>query len=212
VRDEPIADSRTFWDKAAPGYAKSPIKDEASYEKTLVRTRAHFSRDDDVLELGCGTGTTALKLADDARHILATDISAKMIEIAQAKARDQSIANVEFVTATADDRDLDGRTFDAVLAFNVLHLLDDLDATLRRIAVLVRPGGLFISKTVCLAGQRWYMKPMVSVMQAFGKAPYVRFLGLDELDQAIASAGFDIIETADDPGKLPRRFIVARRR
>ncbi len=207
-----MAGSRTFWDKAAAGYAKSPIKDEASYERTLARTRAHLSRDDDVLELGCGTGTTALKLADGARHILATDISAKMIEIAESKAREQSISNVEFVVATADDVRLDGRTFDAVLAFNMLHLLDDLEATLQRVAVLVRPGGLFISKTVCLAGQRWYMKPMVSVMQAFGKAPYVRFLGIDELDGAVENAGFEIIETGVDPGKMSRRFIVARRR
>lgn len=201
-----------FWDNAAPKYAKSPIKDQQSYEKTLERTRAHLSSDDNVLEIGCGTGTTALKLADAAGHILASDISPKMIEIAEGKARHQAITNVNFLAAAADDPRLDGRAFDAVLAFNVLHLLKDLDTTLKRIAALVKPGGLFISKTVCLGGARWYMKPMISVMQAFGKAPYVRFLANDELDALIEAADFEIIEASDDPGKFPRRFVIARRR
>lgn len=203
--------SARFWDKIARGYAKKPVSDVASYEKTLDLTRARLSSGDDVLEIGCGTGTTALKLADAARHILATDISPQMIRIGEGKARQAGIANVDFLAATVEDTRLDGRRFDAVLAFNLLHLVDDLDEALRRVASLVKSGGHFISKTVCLEGQGWYFKPMISVMQVFGKAPYVNFLTIDRLERAIESAGFEILETGDYPAKPPSRLVVARK-
>ena len=197
-----------FWDKIAPGYAKQPIKDVASYEKTLERTRAYLGRNDEVLEIGCGTGTTALRLAPDVRRITASDVSPVMIEIAEGKARDERAANIDFFAGTVDDRRFDGRTFDAVLAFSLLHLVGDLPATLARVAALVKPGGHFVSKTVYLEGQGWYFKPMIRVMQAVGKAPFVAFLSRDGLEQAIRDAGFEIVETEDYPARPPRRFIV----
>lgn len=211
ARSDPANANPAFWDKTARGYAKRPIKDVASYETTLARVRAHLSADHEVLEIGCGTGTTALKLADAARRIVATDVSPQMIRIAQGKADDQKVTKVDFLAMTVDDPGLDGRRFDAVLAFNLLHLIEDLDQALARTAELIKPGGLFISKTVCLKRQGWYLKPVISVMQAFGKAPFVHFLAIDELEDAVRNAGFEIIETGDYPAKPPSRFIVARK-
>jgi ubiquinone/menaquinone biosynthesis C-methylase UbiE len=74
-----------FWDKAARKYAASPIDDEAGFERTLARTRALIAPGVRALELGCGTGTAALRLADAAESYLATDISERMIAIAQEK-------------------------------------------------------------------------------------------------------------------------------
>ena len=56
------ADAR-FWDRIARKYAADPIKDMDGYARTVDRTRHHLRSTDTVLELGCGTGTTALKLA-----------------------------------------------------------------------------------------------------------------------------------------------------
>ena len=56
------ADAR-FWDKSARKYAAAPIKDMEGYDRTVDRTRQLLRDTDTVLELGCGTGTTALKLA-----------------------------------------------------------------------------------------------------------------------------------------------------
>jgi len=74
-----------FWDRAARKYAASPIDDEAGFERTLARTRALMPPDARVLELGCGTGTAALRLADSVKSHVGTDISAGMIAIAQEK-------------------------------------------------------------------------------------------------------------------------------
>jgi ubiquinone/menaquinone biosynthesis C-methylase UbiE len=203
--------SEKFWDKAAPNYAKSTIRDMVSYDQTMDRTRAHLKPDHRALELGCGTGTTALRLADGVRHLTATDISSQMIAIAQTKARDQGVENVTFRhAALSDSADPDG-PFDVVMGFNLLHLLDDLPSALGDIADMVKPGGLFISKSGCIGEKTFYLRPVVAVMQMLGKAPYFSSLKISDLEGLISGAGFSIIETHTFPGMVANRFIVARK-
>ena len=209
-----MQNAAVFWDKVAEKYAKSPISDMESYTYTLERTRSYLKRDDHVLEIGCGTGSTALLLAGDVRQITASDLSANMIAVGVRKAREQGIANVEFVTAGLSESKLDGGAYDAILALNILHLLEDLPAAARRINGLLKPGGIFISKTVCSFGAGTplkfrLMKLILPLMQMIGKAPYVNFMQSVELENIISSAGFKIIETGDYPP--PSRYIVARK-
>src|SRR5690606_31668869 len=77
------SDDARFWDRAARKYARDPIKDMIGYERTLDRTVQLLRASDVVLELGCGTGTTALKLAPHVARIVAADVSQEMIAIAQ---------------------------------------------------------------------------------------------------------------------------------
>ncbi|WP_371171466.1 class I SAM-dependent methyltransferase [Aliiroseovarius sp. 2305UL8-7] len=207
--------SAKFWDDAAPKYAKTPIKDEESYRYTLERTRSYLGAQDYILEIGSGTGSTAMDLAPNVAHITATDISPKMIEIGQKKAKAHGIENVSFQVASAALRDIDG-PFDAVLAHNVLHLVDDLPSTLGRAHALLKPGGTFVSKTFCKPrgfGPAIYyaMCLALPVMKLLGKAPNVLFLAIEELEGAITAQGFEIIESGSYPAKELRRYIVARR-
>lgn len=210
--------SQAFWDRQAERYARSPVSDEAAYAATLARVRSHLKTSDRVLELGCGTGTTALKLADAAAHITATDISGEMVRIGQDKAAAQGVTNVSFLRGAAGDTALAGNgPFDVVMAFNLLHLIEDLPETLARIAPLVKPGGLFISKSICRpepgdTGFRFRAIRMVlPVMQLLGKAPFVAFRSIAEFEAAITAAGFTILETGNYPARPPSRFVVARK-
>jgi 2-polyprenyl-3-methyl-5-hydroxy-6-metoxy-1,4-benzoquinol methylase len=200
-----------FWDRLATGYAKKPVPDEAAYEKTLERVRAHLAPNAHVLELGCGTGTTALKLAASAREILATDYSAKMLAIAEAKARAEGVSNVSFRRCTLDDQALGRESFDVVMGMNLFHLLDDIPARFRRIHELVRPGGLFISKTPCIGDQGFFMRLVLPVLRAVGIAPYVNFVTERSLTADIVGAGFAIEETGMYPKKGRCYFVVARK-
>ncbi|MEZ5716883.1 MAG: class I SAM-dependent methyltransferase, partial [Paracoccaceae bacterium] len=112
-----------FWDGVAEKYAKSPIGDMDAYEATLTRVRSYLRPTDAVLEIGCGTGTTALKLAPFAGRYLASDISTAMIGIGRDKAAAEGVRNLGFATAPAETPP-EG-SFDAVLSFNLLHLVDD---------------------------------------------------------------------------------------
>jgi len=79
-----------FWDNAAEKYSKDPIADMEGYTYTLERTRSYLSVTDHVLELGCGTGSTALELAGSVAKITASDIAPKMIQIAKEKAEKEA--------------------------------------------------------------------------------------------------------------------------
>ncbi|MGH0033824.1 MAG: class I SAM-dependent methyltransferase [Myxococcota bacterium] len=199
-----------FWDVRADKYAKRPVKDEQSYRWTLDRTRSHLSAGDEVLEVGCGTGTTALGLAASVGRITASDVSSRMVEIASEKAATQKVENVRFVNATLFDDALGEHPFDAVLAFNLLHLLEDLPGAVRRVHRLLKPGGLFISKTVCLAEQSRLWGVPLAAMRLLGLAPYVRCLTIAELEEVVTGAGFEILETGDRPPSPPSHFVVAR--
>ena len=207
-----------FWDGVAAKYAKSPISDMDAYTYSLDRTRSYLTPDDRVLEVGCGTGSTALLLAENAGHITASDLSANMIRIAEGKARDQGVANVSFVTADVMDDALGigSEPYDVVMALNLLHLLRDLPGTIGRIHGLLKPGGLFISKTICPFGKAMplkyrFLKLLVPVMQLVGKAPYVNFMTIETLEDAITAGGFKIIETGNYPASPPSRYVVARK-
>jgi ubiquinone/menaquinone biosynthesis C-methylase UbiE len=210
----PAARKARFWDRIAAKYAADPIADIAGYEATLRRVQGLLSADQDVLEIGCGTGSIALRLAPFTRRLLATDVSAGMIAIARDKLAAQPVPQLSFAVADADAPVAGLGEYDAVLAFNVLHLVTDLDQALGLAVQALRPGGLLISKTACIPE----MNPLIPylalpVMRAIGKAPHVLCFEADALRSAITRQGMDIVsvERHGTGAKDFRVFIVARK-
>ncbi|RJE88192.1 class I SAM-dependent methyltransferase [Paracoccus onubensis] len=205
----------SFWDRTSRKYAKSAIADQAGYERSLDRTRALLEPEDRVLELGCGTGTTALRLAGDVESYLATDISAGMIAIANEKSAADPISGLVFRIAAVETVAPDAAGFDAILGFNYLHLVRDLSDTLRCIRALLVADGFFISKTPCVGD----MNPLIGfallpAMRMVGKAPYANVFKAAELNRHIQDAGFDILvsESHATGRRDARPYIVARKR
>lgn len=219
MADFSSADAR-FWNRLSRRYATSPVADPAGWERSLERTRGLLGANSRVLELGCGTGSTALRLAGSVDHYLATDISREMIVIANEKlaaerAAGRPLPSLSFRTATVETLSAEDGRFDAVLGFNYLHLVRDLPATLLRIHTLLGQGGLFVSKTPCLGDMnplvRWVALPL---MRSVGKAPHTLAFDMAELRRRIEEAGFDVVasEIHASGGPEPRPYIVARRR
>ncbi len=209
-----VSDAR-FWDLASRKYALGAISDQLGYERTLDRTLALIGASDRVLELGCGTGTTALKLAGAVQDYLATDFSSGMIEIAKEKQAASPIAALSFRTATAETLALEAGRFNVVLGFNYLHLVRDLPGTLHCIHALLDPKGLFISKTPCVGDMNALIGfALLPAMRAIGKAPYAGIFRAEELSRQISAAGFEIlaVERHAMKGNDYRPYIVARRR
>jgi ubiquinone/menaquinone biosynthesis C-methylase UbiE len=202
-----------FWNRAAQKYARHPIKDMAGYERTIDRTRHYLEGANVALEIGCGTGTTALKLAPHVPRLIGTDVSAEMVAIATEKAAQANCRNLEFSVAALDDVPAADGTFDAILALNVLHLVAQRPDALAKISRLLKPGGLFISKTPCLSEMNPLIRLAVPVMRVIGKAPYVEVFSAAKLEGEMVAAGFTIVERARHGSgrKDPRIFIVARK-
>ena len=203
-----------FWDRIARKYAADPIADMAGYEATLRRVQGLLTMEQEVLEIGCGTGSTALRLAPFTGRLLATDVSSGMIAIAREKLAAQPLPQLSFAVADADAPMARPGEYDAVLAFNLLHLVTDLDRALALATQALRPGGLLISKTACVAEMnpliRWLAIP---VMQAIGKAPHVLSFDAATLQSAIVRQGMHIVsvERHGTGRKDFRVFIVARK-
>jgi ubiquinone/menaquinone biosynthesis C-methylase UbiE len=202
-----------FWDRIARKYAKDTIKDMPGYERSLERTRSLLGGSHHVLEIGCGTGTTALRLAPFVSRLVATDVSSEMIAIAREKAAAQASRNTEFAVATSEHAPGPDNSQDAVLAFNLLHLVADLPATLADIRRVLKPGGLFISKTACLSEMNPLIRLAVPVMRAIGKAPYVSVFSGPDLEAKVKAAGFSIIgrERHGSGRKDARIYIIAQK-
>lgn len=194
----------------AKRYAKTPIADMVAYERKLKITQGYFTPDMRVLEIGCGTGTTALVHAPYVKHILATDISKNMIAIAREKAAAEGVENVTFEVTSTDDLRMVANTFDMVMAHSFLHLIDNRVDTIARVFDTLKPGGIFITSTACLADGLAHMKPMLWVGNKLGLLPYVEFFTADTLEQEFTDAGF-VLEQKWRPSDKQAVFMVLRK-
>ena len=202
--------SAKFWDKIAERYAKQPIADEAAYQKKLEVTRGYFRPDMDVLEFGCGTGSTAIVHGPHVRHIRAIDISANMLEIAQAKADEQNIDNITFEQATIEDISVAEQSLDMVLGLSILHLLADKEAAIAKVHTMLKPGGLFVTSTACLGDTMSWFKLIVPVGKLLGLMPLVQVFTVKDLEKSLTDAGFTI-DYQWQPSQDKAVFIVAKK-
>ena len=196
-----MAESDKFWDKTAERYAKSPVSDAATYQKKLAETQSFFTPNMRILEFGCGTGTTAVQHAPHVQHIDAIDISENMLEIGRGKAREAGVENITFTRGTLTEFNADTATLDAVLGLNVIHLLPDRQAVIAEVVRILKPGGIFVSSTVCLGNSYLrFIKLAVPLGKLLGLMPDVFVLTEAELASEVTNAGF-VIERQWHHGK-----------
>ena len=99
-----------------------------------------------VLELGCGTGEDAVRLAARGVQVVATDVSPAMIEIARDKARrTRQAAHIEFHCQAMEDLALGERKFDGVLSnFGAINCARNLPSLVANVASHLAPGARLI--------------------------------------------------------------------
>jgi SAM-dependent methyltransferase len=96
-----------------------------------------------ILELGCGTGNDAARLAGEGYTVTAIDLSGEAIGQARAKFG----STVRFMVADMTQRlPLPDEGFDAVMSNVAMHMFPDAvtRAVFAEVERLVRPGGLFV--------------------------------------------------------------------
>ena len=95
-----------------------------------------------VADLGCGTGSLAVLLADEGYAVDGVDFSPEMVRRARAKAGD--LAGVCFVEADAAAPPLEPAAYDVVLSRHVLWAMPSPEEALRRWVDLLVPGGRLV--------------------------------------------------------------------
>ena len=199
-----------FWDRIADRYYRKPIAEPEIYREKLRLTRELLDADARLLELGCGTGGTAVAHAPHVARVHAVDISERMLELGRAQARREGVDNIVFERADIADFDAPRSAYDAVLGLSVLHLVDDRDETIANVHRMLRPGGVFVSSTVCLRDVAPWFALVAPLGRALGLFPLVRAFTGHELVTSLERAGFEI-ERRWLPGKRQALFVVARK-
>jgi len=183
------------WNKLGKTFDRTAVLFHQSHVLTLENTRRYLRADDVVLDFGCATGEIEMELARGVRSIHGIDISPVMIEQALGKAAEQQLNNVSFQTGTIFEPELAVSTYDVVLAFNILHFMNDRIQVLNQISLLLKPGGLFISVSPCM-GDSLDHGLLVRFMNLFIGIPFIDFFTARELKHDIESTGFEILEQA----------------
>ena len=199
-----------FWNRIANRYAKKTVPDQQIYEAKLTKTNSFLRPTDHVLEIGCGTGTTAIHHAPSVAHVRATDISERMIEIARSKARAAEVQNIDFEMTSVEKLNAAPNSFDVILAHSILHLVPRVDRALVQLHQMLEPGGLLISSTPCIRDVFPLFRYLGPLGCALGVLPRVNVFGEAELDRWLSAAGFSI-EERWRPRQKSGVYIVARK-
>ena len=216
-------DSRAakIWDKYAESYSKSKIDDVEAYEKKLEVTQTYMDKSmKDIVEIGCGTGGTALKHSPYVGSYLATDISPNMIAIANQRKEESDVStkdNVEYRVESIDTlhSKLRPGSQDMVLGLSILHLLPNRLEEMKKISSWIKPGGYFVTSTICAADMGWMTKTLfksvLPVATYLGMVPTVCAVSRDQLKQDMTSCGFNIVHEWQ-PKKDAAVFLIGQKK
>ena len=156
---------RTFWDERPCNIRHSDKEigtreyfEDVTRRKYFVESHipafARFEtyKGKDVLEVGCGIGTAAQSFMEAGATYTGIDISPRSVDIARQRARVFALDG-KFLVADVQKNDFVDGSFDLVYSFGVLHHIPNLDAALRNIRDVLKPGGEF--KLMMYAEDSW---------------------------------------------------------
>ena len=98
----------------------------------------------DIADIGCGTGSLAVLLAEEGRDVTGLDLSPQMIAIAERKAAALREHRPVFLLDDAANPSLPKGAFDAVVARHILFMLPRPEDVVARWVDLLRPGGVLV--------------------------------------------------------------------
>jgi 2-polyprenyl-6-hydroxyphenyl methylase/3-demethylubiquinone-9 3-methyltransferase len=197
--------SAEWWDPTGPF---RPLHRLNPVRLTYIRDRAaaHFGPDSQsiapfagltALDIGCGGGLVAEPLARMGATVTAVDADPVAIEAARLHAASRKV-DVDYQVGSSDELAAAGRTFDLVLALEIVEHVADRDEFLSTLGALVAPGGLLILSTL--------NRTLKSLVLGVGMAEHVlrwvepgthdwrKFVKPSELARGLRGIGFGVAD------------------
>jgi len=139
--------------------------------------------DDDVLDLGAGTGYFTLPAAKMTQGtIYALDVESQMLGVLMERTDEEALMNVQFVQGVIEDIPMDPEKVDKAIASFVLHEVEPLSKGLEEIKRVLKPSG----RCLCI---EWEKKPMEQ------GPPLEHRIHSDDMKKAFEEHGFSVIST-----------------
>lgn len=159
-----------------------------------------ISASDSVLECACGTGLLSKVIAPRCKTLIATDFSANMLKIARRKCK--NFPNAEFKQENIMHLGYSDASFDAVVAANVIHLLDEPYTALGELYRVCRKGGKIVIPTYINKTDNGGSNILSGALANLGVA-FKREFTLDSYKEFFADAGYRNVRYILCSGKIP---------
>ncbi len=170
-----------FWGNSEQGTKWLTYEDQLDHAFApvldLVLNRAALSAGMKVLDIGCGTGVSAIAAARAVGpngHVLAADISQPFLDRAAKRAESNGIQTITFQHADAQTFAFEPGQMDAAISrFGVMFFCDSI-AAFRNIALALKPGGqMTFASWGPLDVNPWFKIPHVAAVRRMGQPPRV---------------------------------------
>lgn len=183
---------RAIAESGGSGWDDRPAarKDDDSYVAIDAFLASAFAAPGDALDLGCGGGQVAIKLAAHGYRVVGVDFAPSAIALAKRNAPE-----LTFVVGDCLALELPSASFDLAVDNHVLHCIVGADRArfLREVARVLRPGGLLFSDTMSREGYVDFARHEIDPVTFVSMRGNRYLVGADELDAELRDAGFEIL-------------------
>ena len=164
---------------------------------------------DCVLECACGTGLLTEVIAQRCARLTATDFAPKML--ARAKKNCAAFGNITFEQADITALGYPNGSFDAVVAGNVIHLLDNPMKALGELDRVCKPGGRLIIPTYMNRDGKGNTSGFATAVGKAG-ADFKRQFTVESYRQFFLDAGYGNVSIQLAEGRIPCAVAVMRKK
>ncbi len=158
---------------------------------------------DDVLDVACGPGLVAARIARDARSVVGVDLTDEMVERASRHADALRLANTRFEVGQAEALEFADASFDRVVSRLAVHHFAEPELALYEMRRVLRRNGALVVVDVCTS-EDVGEAALHNALETLRDPSHVRMRTAVELVELARSQGFEAVLT--DQWKRVRRF------
>jgi SAM-dependent methyltransferase len=141
-------DTKTTWDACGAAFDRYTSSEDSfseNVERPVIESLLGDLSGANALDLGCGSGVYATRLAARGARVVGVDLSAAMLGLARERARTRGVALDWLVADIARPLPFSDAQFDLLFTATVLHYVEDLGAVMREVARVLRPRGRLLA-------------------------------------------------------------------
>jgi len=197
-----MSDSKKFWDKQAKRFSNGDNKETIQF---INNAKSYLKSDATLMDFGCATGDSSVLFAKEVNKVVGIDYSDEMIRLANEK---HKVENVSFLATTLDKYNAQMHTFDIIVALNVLHLINDLDESIKLFSRFIKPNGYLIASTPYVGEKKSFIATALTLISKTSVIPHINAFSHNQVLDKFSNYGFKLAFEKCDLGKIPVYFQV----